>query len=78
MCDVVLVVCLCALPAQFLVARLVQLGEAKLKVLNKVRLVRTQCTMPAVTAIISFCRRQGPVPQEDFAGGGSRLEDASG
>ena len=56
MCDVVLVVCLCALPAQFLVARLVQLGEAKLKVLNKVRPLRIQCTMPAVSAIISYCK----------------------
>ena len=34
----------------------VPLGEAKLKVLNKVRPLRIQCTLPAVTAIISYCK----------------------
>lgn len=44
----------------------VQLGEAKLKILNKLRPLRIQCTVPAVTALISYCKTHVSEGQGQF------------
>ena len=55
----------------------VQLGGVKLKVLNKVRPLRIQCTMPAVTAIISYCKSHVSEGKGQFRKKTSQVESRS-